>query len=1002
MLTDLVFSKIQPIFMGVLFFYSCHALSADGFLFTESVVQNSSGTMASNTLEPIISLQISSSQELIIGRSYRALVPNQGEMNATVIRKTEDPAHQTLTAILLLESDLGTIEVIETNNQITDITIYTHSDQGLYRANFANSQQAPLKTTDIDTYLCDDYPKPPRVAQLNVSATAINNTPDLATLHSLQSKPTSTKVLYINYWGGVLSGTAWNDNYNSGADIPYTPFSNDADTSNFSDNDRYLIWQAWLESSEDYAAFDINLTTDQSVYDATPIANRVQLLVTQTNIISTGIGGIAYLGIFNRSIDYYKTGWVFNNGVTTLAPSISHESGHQMGLSHDGTPSASYYSGHNDWGPIMGAPFGMNYLQWSQGEYPEANNQEDDLAIISSVLGNVDDEAGNTIVTATTVSLPLTKYAQISPQGLFNDTDVYHFNLLGNNAHRVHIELMSLLKANNEQGFANLAMNASLKDTQGNIIAQMSSADASPLAVTSNTFSYEGTLNAGDYYLTISASSPYADWTTGFRNYGNGGEYLLTMTSAIQNPEISITPSTTLRTSEWGGKAYFMIALKTQPSAEASINLQSSNVSEGTVSPSAVSFNSSNWHIPQKITVLGINDGIVDGNKNYQIITAPAVSNDADYQGINAADVGVTNWENQPIAAGIDHLCVLDSVTVSCWGHNDVGQISVPTLSNPHQVASGYKHSCAIDDTGVVCWGDNGTSQLNVPTLSNPIQIDAGYWHTCVIDDSGVVCWGNNGWGQTTVPTLNNPNQVKSGYSHSCALAASGVVCWGDNNQGQTTVPTLSNPSYIDVGYDFSCAIDDTGVVCWGDNTNNKSTPPALLNPIMLSTGDDHACAIDESGVACWGSANYAQITVPTLANPLQIASSSNNNCTVDDTGVVCWGADYYGQSTLPTTVNLNFNKPVNGVCGSSDNAQVAKQPTNNLCLLGFSSKVTGNNPWLWSCQGYGLGITENCSTILLGSDNEPAIAIQPVLQLLNNRKKGFPRMPAYLIPHAQ
>jgi len=33
-------------------------------------------------------------------------------------------------------------------------------------------------------------------------------------------------------------------------------------------------------------------------------------------------------------------------------------------------------------------------------------------------------------------------------------------------------------------------------------------------------------------------------------------------------------------------------------------------------------------------------------------------------------------------------------------------------------------------------------------------------------------------------------------------------------------------------------------------------------------------------------------------------------------------------------------------------------------------------------------------------SINEPAIAIQPVLQLLYNRKKGFQRMPAYLIPH--
>jgi len=33
---------------------------------------------------------------------------------------------------------------------------------------------------------------------------------------------------------------------------------------------------------------------------------------------------------------------------------------------------------------------------------------------------------------------------------------------------------------------------------------------------------------------------------------------------------------------------------------------------------------------------------------------------------------------------------------------------------------------------------------------------------------------------------------------------------------------------------------------------------------------------------------------------------------------------------------------------------------------------------------------------------NEATVAIQPVLQLLNDRKKAFPRMPAYLIPHAK
>jgi len=41
-------------------------------------------------------------------------------------------------------------------------------------------------------------------------------------------------------------------------------------------------------------------------------------------------------------------------------------------------------------------------------------------------------------------------------------------------------------------------------------------------------------------------------------------------------------------------------------------------------------------------------------------------------------------------------------------------------------------------------------------------------------------------------------------------------------------------------------------------------------------------------------------------------------------------------------------------------------------------------------------------NTHLNPSINKAAIAIQPILQLLSNRKKVFPRMPAYLMPHAQ
>ncbi|KAF6260322.1 hypothetical protein COO60DRAFT_898787 [Scenedesmus sp. NREL 46B-D3] len=52
----------------------------------------------------------------------------------------------------------------------------------------------------------------------------------------------------------------------------------------------------------------------------------------------------------------------------------SHEVGHNMGLSHDGTASVGYYRGHGDWAPIMGVAYSRNVSQWSRGDYSGANN----------------------------------------------------------------------------------------------------------------------------------------------------------------------------------------------------------------------------------------------------------------------------------------------------------------------------------------------------------------------------------------------------------------------------------------------------------------------------------------------------------------------------------------------------------------------------------------------------------------------------------------------------
>ena len=65
-----------------------------------------------------------------------------------------------------------------------------------------------------------------------------------------------------------------------------------------------------------------------------------------------------------------------------------------MGLSHDGNTTTTYYRGQGLWAPIMGNSYYQPITQWSKGEYTNANNLEDDTAIILAKVGSAISSTG--------------------------------------------------------------------------------------------------------------------------------------------------------------------------------------------------------------------------------------------------------------------------------------------------------------------------------------------------------------------------------------------------------------------------------------------------------------------------------------------------------------------------------------------------------------------------------------------------------------------------------
>ena len=117
---------------------------------------------------------------------------------------------------------------------------------------------------------------------------------------------------------------------------------------------------------------------------------------------------------------------------------------------------------------------------------------------------------------------------------------------------------------------------------------------------------------------------------------------------------INVTPTTNLITTELGDQATFEVVLSIMPSADVTIDLLSSDDSEGMVEPFLLTFTPANWDIPQVVTVTGEDDSVTDGPQEYEIIITAAVSDDLIFDGKDPEDISITNLDDEEADPNVD------------------------------------------------------------------------------------------------------------------------------------------------------------------------------------------------------------------------------------------------------------------------------------------------------------------------------------------------------------
>ena len=352
---------------------------------------------------------------------------------------------------------------------------------------------------------------------------------DLGQTFFLNSQPGAMHTIYLDFNGHTTTGTSWNSQFTGGAPIVTPAYDIDGDASAFSDVELAFIQRIWQRVAEDFMPFNVNVTTQDPGIEAlrktgsqnnpdSQWGNRI-VIGGSNSWYDSGAGGVAKIGSFNWSTD--TPAFVFSSNVSSangVAETISHETGHTLGLTHDGrtSPAEEYYGGHGtgatSWGPIMGFT-SKELTQWSRGEYLNANNTQDDLAIITTNngFGYRADDYGNSTAAATELIVSSSTFSTSGIIERNTDTDWFSFTTVTGD--------VSISIDPAERG-PNLDILAALYDASNVLIATSNPLDSLNAL-------FQVTLTAGQYYVSVTGTGKGDPLVDGYTDYGSLGQYFV-------------------------------------------------------------------------------------------------------------------------------------------------------------------------------------------------------------------------------------------------------------------------------------------------------------------------------------------------------------------------------------------------------------------------------------------------------------------------------------------
>ena len=348
----------------------------------------------------------------------------------------------------------------------------------------------------------------------------------------LHSRPGAKRVIYLDFDGHYDTTGRWKK---SGAESP--PFDLDGNEASFNSTELNRIIGVWQRVAEDYSMYEIDVTTEFPGIEALKKSSS-----------SDGAYGIRVV-IGGSSSDWYR--WRGRRGVrgffqlgfgpallgVSQASGLRHlrrrtsprpratrpvtRSACSMTASWAEPPTtAARATGARSWAPATRKPIS----QWSKGEYTDANNTQDDLAVMinNGAVYRADDHGG-TIYSATKLSSDSTV---VSAGGVIErrtDLDYFRIEAAGGS-----------LEVNVDPAYrgANLRLEVKLYNSGNTLLETATSADSAERRGT-QPVTLSTTVTAGVYYVSVDGIGNGDPLTNGYSDYASLGQYTVTITGVL-------------------------------------------------------------------------------------------------------------------------------------------------------------------------------------------------------------------------------------------------------------------------------------------------------------------------------------------------------------------------------------------------------------------------------------------------------------------------------------